>query len=119
MVRKYPNWFSPHLHEFWGQAEKLPFDEHWFIALAAPRPFIALEGTQDQNVNKNGEKQSFLAAKPAFDFLKVPDRLGINWSERPHGINQGDWDALWAFADKHLQGKKVTRTFDELTPDGK
>ena len=51
MMKKYPNWFSPHLHEFWGQVDKLPFDEHWFIALAAPRPFIALEGTNDQNVN--------------------------------------------------------------------
>ena len=24
MEKKYPNWFSPHLHEFWGQREKLP-----------------------------------------------------------------------------------------------
>ena len=47
MQKKYPNWFSPHLHEFWGQREKLPFDEHWFLALCAPRPFIALEGDAD------------------------------------------------------------------------
>ena len=44
MEKKYPNWFSSNLHEFWGQREKLPFDEHWFLALAAPRPFIALGG---------------------------------------------------------------------------
>lgn len=94
MARKYPNWFSPHLHEFWGQPDKLPFDEHWFIALAAPRPFIALEGTRDQNVNANGVRQSFLTAQPAFDFAKAPDRLGISWADRPHGMVQGDWDAL-------------------------
>ena len=47
MQKKYPNWFSPHLHEFWGQREKLPFDEHWFLALCAPRPFLALEGDSD------------------------------------------------------------------------
>ena len=114
MTRKYPNWFSPHLHEFWGQPDKLPFDEHWFIALAAPRPFIALEGTHDQNVNANGVRQSFLAAQPAFDFLKVPDRLGIGWADRPHGLVQGDWDALLAFADKFLMGKTVTRRFDNF-----
>ena len=116
MMRKYPNWFSPHLHEFWGQPDKLPFDEHWFIALAAPRPFIALEGTHDQNVNINGVRQSFLAAQPAFDFLKVPDHLGISWADRPHGMVQGDWDALLAFADKFLLGKTVTRSFDQF-PD--
>jgi hypothetical protein len=48
MQKKYPNWFSPNLHQFWGQREKLPFDQHWFLALAAPRPFIALEGDTDR-----------------------------------------------------------------------
>ena len=114
MVRKYPNWFSPHLHEFRGQPDKLPFDEHWFLALVAPRPFIALEGTHDQNVNAVGVRQSFLAAQPAFEFLKAPDRLGVSWADRPHGMVQGDWDALLAFADKFLMGKAVTRRFDEF-----
>ena len=41
MMNKYPNWFSPNLHEFWGQTDKLPFDAHWYLALCAPRPFIA------------------------------------------------------------------------------
>jgi hypothetical protein len=114
MMLKYPNWFSPHLHEFWGQPDKLPFDEHWFIALAAPRPFIALEGTRDQNVNANGVRQSFLAAMPAFTLLNVPDRLGVGWADRPHGMVQGDWDALLGFADKLLLGKNVSRRFDDF-----
>jgi hypothetical protein len=80
MMRKYPNWFSPHLHEFWGQPDKLPFDEHWFIALAAPRPFIALEGTHDQNVNANGVRQAWLAAQPAFVLLNVKEKLGVSWA---------------------------------------
>lgn len=114
MMRKYPNWFSPHLHEFWGQPDKLPFDEHWFIALAAPRPFIALEGTHDQNVNANGVHQAWLAALPAFTLLNAADRLGVSWADRPHGMVQGDWDALLAFADKFLLGKNVSRRFDEF-----
>jgi hypothetical protein len=114
MMRKYPNWFSPHLHEFWGQPDKLPFDDHWFIALAAPRPFIALEGTHDQNVNANGVRQEWLAAQPAFALLNVKERLGVSWADRPHGMVQGDWDALLAFADKYLMGKTVERRFDEF-----
>jgi len=112
MMRKYPNWFSPHLHEFWGQPDKLPFDEHWFIALVAPRPFLALEGTDDQNVNANGVRQSWVGAQPAYALFHVADRLGVSWADRPHGIVQGDWDALLAFADKYLLGKALTRRFD-------
>lgn len=117
MVRKYPNWFSPHLHQFWGQQDKLPFDEHWFIALAAPRPFISLEGTHDQNVNINGVYQSFLAAKPAYAFLHAQDRLGVSFADRPHGMVQGDWDAMLAFADKFLLNKPVDRSFDQFPPE--
>ena len=114
MMKKYPNWFSPHLHEFWGQVEKLPFDQHWFIALAAPRPFIALEGTRDPNVNHNGVKQSWLGAESAYALFQATDRLGVNWTERPHGMVQGDWDAMLDFADKFLLGKKVERRFDQF-----
>lgn len=118
MVRKYPNWFSPHLHQFWGQPDKLPFDEHWFIALVAPRPFISLEGDHDQNVNANGVHQSMIAARPAYAFFRATDRLGVNWADRRHGMVQGDWDALLSFADKFLLGKHVDKTFDHYPPDG-
>ncbi len=117
MVQKYPNWFSPHLHEFWGQQDKLPFDEHWLIALVAARPFISLEGTHDQNVNINGVYQSFLAAKPVYTFLHADDHLGVSFADRPHGMVQGDWDAMLAFADKFLLGKPVTRSFDGFPPE--
>jgi len=116
MVRKYPNWFSPHLHQFWGQPDKLPFDEHWFIALVAPRPLICLEGDHDQNVNQNGVYQSIVAARPAYVFLHAGDKLGVSWADRPHGMVQGDWDALLAFADKFLLAKPVDRSFDSYPP---
>jgi len=116
MVRKYPNWYSDHLHQFWGQPDKLPFDEHWFIALCAPRPFISLEGDHDQNVNQNGVYHSLIAARPAYEFFHDADRLGISFADRPHGMVQGDWDALLAFADKFLLNKPVTRSFDQYPP---
>src|SRR4029079_9780589 len=100
MMQNYPNQFGPKLYQFKGKVEKLPFDEHWFIALVAPRPFIALEGTNDQNVNINGVKQSWLAARPAYALFGegTTHRLGVNWANRPHGMVQGDWDALLNFA---------------------
>ena len=116
MVRKYPNWYSDHLHQFWGQPDKLPFDEHWFIALCAPRPFISLEGDHDQNVNQNGVWHSMVAAKPAYEFLHAGDKMGISFADRPHGMVQGDWDALLAFGDKNLMGKPTTLTFDQYPP---
>ena len=59
-------------------------------------------------------KQSWLAAQPAYALFDATDRLGVSWAERPHGMVQGDWDALLAFADKFLLGKKVERRFDQF-----
>jgi hypothetical protein len=114
MMKKYPNWFSPHLHEFWGQVNQLPFDEHWFLALAAPRPFIALEGTTDQVSLENTVRQSWLGAQPAYTLLGATDRLGVNYANHGHAFTQEDWSALMDFADRHLRGMKVDRRFDQF-----
>lgn len=117
MMRKYPNWFSPHLHEFWGQTDKLPFDEHWFLALVAPRPFIALEGLTDPVSLANAVKQSRLAAQPAYALFGATDRLGVNYAHHGHAFTAEDWSAMLDFADQHLRGMKVDRRFDQFPPD--
>jgi hypothetical protein len=114
MQKKYPNWFSPHLHQFWGQREKLPFDESWFLALPAPRPFIALEGMMDTISLPEAVKQSEMAARPAFALLGVSDRLGVNYANHAHAFTAEDWTAMMDFFDKNLRGKTINRTFDRF-----
>jgi hypothetical protein len=114
MQKKYPNWFSPNLHEFWGQCEKLPFDEHWFLALAAPRPFIALEGMADAISLPEAVKQSMLAARPAYALFGAEDRLGVNYANHGHAFTAEDWTAIMDFFDKYALGKKVDHTFNRF-----
>ena len=114
MQRKYPNWFSPHLHEFWGQREKLPFDQHWFLALCAPRPFIALEGDTDTISLPEAVRQSMLGARPAYALFGAADKLGVNYAKHGHAFTEEDWTALLDFADRHLRGKKIDRRFDQF-----
>ena len=114
MQKKYPNWFSPNLHQFWGQREKLPFDQHWFLALAAPRPFIALEGDTDTISLPEAVRQSILGARPAYALLGAPDRLGVNFARHGHAFTAEDWTAMLDFFDKHLRGKPVDRPFDRF-----
>ena len=117
MMKKYPNWFSPHLHEFRGQREKLPFDEHWFLALCAPRPFIALEGDSDTISLPDAVKHSLAGAKPAYALFGAEDQLGVHYSHHGHAFTPEDWTALMDFADKNLRGMKVERRFDQFPPE--
>ncbi len=109
MQKKYPNWFSPNLHEFWGHRDKLPFDQHWFLALAAPRPFIALEGIEDTISCPEAVRQSILGALPAYELYGVKDRLGVNYAHHGHAFTDEDWNAMMDFFDKHLGGRTSVR----------
>jgi dienelactone hydrolase len=117
MEKKYPNWFSPHLHEFRGQREKLPFDEHWFLALAAPQPFIALEGDADRISLPDAVKHSIQAAQKVYEFLGAKDNIGVHYSHHAHAFTQEDWIAMMDFFDKYSRGMKVDRTFDHFLTD--
>ena len=118
MTRKFGCYFVPRLAEFTGQMEKLPFDAHWFVALTAPRPWISIEGTDDQNCAPNAVKQTVLAARPVYEFLGVSaDRVGVNYETHRHGLTAEDWKAALDFADKNLRGMKAGRSFDRFPPE--
>jgi hypothetical protein len=118
MTRKFWYYFVPRLKEFTGQMEKLPFDAHWSIALAAPRPWISIEGTDDQNCVLNAVKQSVLAAQPVYKFLGVSaDRVGVNYEQHRHFFGAADWAALLDFADQQLRGIDHHRRFDQFPPE--
>jgi len=114
METKYPNWFSPHLHQFRGRRDRLPFDQHWFLALAAPRPFIALEGDADRISLPEAVRQSMLGARPAYALFGAVDRLGVNYAPHGHAFTPDDWTAMLDFFDKHRRGKPIDRTFDRF-----
>ncbi len=114
MQKKYPNWFSPNLHQFWGQREKLPFDQHWFLALAAPRPFITLEGDTDAISLPEAVRQSIVGARPAYALFDAEDRLGVNFARHGHAFTADDWTAMLDFFDKHVRKRATSRLFDRF-----
>jgi hypothetical protein len=116
IVKSFPQWTIPRLAEFSNRVEKLPFDQHWLIDLVAPRVFIAPDGLNDAAANVNALVQSYLAAKPAYALLGVPEHLGINFRPGKHMLAPEDWTAILDFADQQLRGLDVKRRFDQLPP---
>lgn len=115
-VKRFPQWFGPRLHEFSGQVDRLPFDQHWLIALVAPRLFIAADGLGDPYCNGNALAQSYLAARPVYALLGVPGHLGVNFRPGGHMLAPADWEAILDFADQQLRHLPVQRRFDQLPP---
>ena len=113
-VKRFPQWFVPRLAEFSGHVEKLPFDQHWLLALVAPRLLIAADGLDDPYANGNALAQSWLAAKPTYQLLGVPEHLGIHFRPGKHLLAPEDWLALLDFSEIHLFNRKIARDFETL-----
>ncbi len=109
-------WFGPHLPEFKGHTYQLPCDQHWLLALTAPRLFIMCNSMSDQYGRPYAAVQTYLAAKPVFSFLKADDSLGLFFRPGGHGMQAPDWSALLDFADQELLRKPGDRKFDTLPP---
>jgi hypothetical protein len=109
-------WFGPHLPEFKGHTYQLPCDQHWLVALTAPRLFIMCNSMSDQYGRPYAAVQTYLAAKPVFHFLKADDNVGLFFRPGGHGMQGPDWNELLDFADQNLLKKPGSHKFDIIPP---
>ena len=85
ILDQFDYWFSPLLREYYGKADKLPFDSHFLKALIAPRILIEGNAASDLWANPVGSWQTAEAASEVFRFLGVPEnhywyyRRGYHW----------------------------------------
>jgi hypothetical protein len=114
ITKNFPFWFSSRFPQFIGQVDKLPFDQHSIKALVAPRALLTTEALGDLWANPSGTQATHLAAKPVFEFLGAPDKIGIYFREGKHEHNLDDWIVLLDFADKVMLNKPVERKFNNF-----
>ncbi len=109
-------WFGPRLPEFKNQTPKLPSDQHWLPALTAPRLFIMCNSLSDQYGRAYAAVQTYLNAKPVYEFLGAEPNLGLHFRAGTHGMTSEDWSALLDFSDQYLLKKAGTEKFDVIPP---
>ena len=113
MTESYPWWFAP------GYAEDaLNIDQHYLLALLAPRPVLLGGARRDVWSDPNGALRAAIGAAPAWRARGVAEPLPARdlydfrpsapialWT-RPgtHGIVEEDWPAFLQFLDAHFQG---------------
>jgi len=113
----FPHWFNDEFPKFNDHTDKLPFDQHCLVAMCAPRPVLFSNAVEDTWANPDGQFEVLQAATPVYQLLgveglapgKKPEsgklidsRLGYFLRDGKHSMTLEDWQAFWAFADKHF-----------------
>lgn len=64
--QNFPQWFTPEFDRYADDENTLPFDQHFLIALIAPRPVYISSAAEDIWADPHGEFLSGKLASPAF-----------------------------------------------------
>jgi hypothetical protein len=114
----FPHWFALELRRFDELEERLPFDQHFLIALSAPRPVLIASGADDGWADPEGEFEGARGASVVYALLGseglgaerwpevnalVETRLGYHVRPGGHGIGPEDWAVFLRFAERHLR----------------
>ncbi len=113
-TNRFNYWFGPRLKSFAGREAQLPFDQNYLLALIAPRNLLLLNAFDDPYSNVEAADQTFRASRATFDFLGVPDHIGLHFREGKHLFDDDDWRTLLDFADRQFFGRETQTGFTGL-----
>ena len=110
-------WFCPDFAKWIGRDRQMPFDQHWMLALVAPRLLYVSSAEEDAWAGPRGEFASARLASPAWELFGKAGLVGEDFprSNVPlhagnvayhvrtgvHDITEYDWERYMDFADGH------------------
>lgn len=113
----FPHWFTRAFDKYRGSEEAFPGDQHWLLALSAPRPLYVASASEDQWADPEGE---WLSAKeagavyalfgqkgigevyPAPDTPDASGRIAYHVRSGAHDIKAWDWEQYIDFFSRWL-----------------
>lgn len=111
------NWFTPNYMKYLDGDDKMPFDQHQFLALVAPRLLYVSSASEDYWAGPRGEFASAVLASEVWNLygkaglvhhgFPRPDHplhagnIGYHLRTGLHDITRYDWSCYMDFADGH------------------
>ena len=120
MVETIPYWFCNRFKEYYRAEEKMPYDQHFLLALAAPRPLYVASAQLDDWADPLAEFSAASLASQVYE--QVYGITGLETDQQPpvdtpvntgniayhvrtgsHNILKYDWHGFMDFADKYFK----------------
>lgn len=111
-------WFVKKLRDYIGNIDQLPFDQHFLLALAAPRPLAVASATEDLWADPKGEYLSCVHASAPYRLFGLEgtgtenmpppgkgfyNSISYHIREGKHDQTPLDWEVYLDLADRFLK----------------
>lgn len=114
---QFPHWFNTNFKKYNSNEDQLSVEQHWLIALMAPRPVYIASAAEDLWADPRGEFLSGYYATPVYELF---DKKGIESIDSPkihepvrntvgyhiragiHDVTDYDWTQFILFSNKHF-----------------
>ena len=118
MAEAIPFWFCGNYCDYAGREAELPYDQHFLLALIAPRALVVASASEDSWADPTSELLATVAAEPAFLLTGQPgmektDRIpqantfllqgnpAYHNREGKHFLSRTDWLSYMRFRELH------------------
>ena len=102
-----PSWTGPRYlprlaKQYGNEAACIPFDFPELIAALAPRPFLAVAATRDDDFDVSGVRDCLAAARPVYELHRAATRLQGLYPEAPHSFPDEARKQAYDFLQREL-----------------
>jgi dipeptidyl aminopeptidase/acylaminoacyl peptidase len=103
-----PSWTGPRYmprikSQFENDARQMPFDFSEVVASLAPRPFLAVAATKDDDFDVSGVRDVIQSAGSIYELLGKRDHLHAIYPESKHDFPEQARKQAYEFLDTHLK----------------
>ena len=119
ILDRFPFWFAKNYQKYIDNEDNMPFDQHFLVALMAPRLVYTSTKTNDAWADPASEFEGILQASPVYelfgkkglqqDTMSLPEQplhegcIGHHHKTGEHNMDDYDWDQYMDYADKHMR----------------
>lgn len=119
ILDRFPFWFAKNYQKYANHEDIMPFDQHFLIALMAPRLVYTSTKTNDSWADPVSEFESLVQTDPVYQLFglegleqkefSLPEQplhnghIGHHHKTGEHNMDDYDWDQYMDYADRHMK----------------